>query len=100
MYPVKGQSRLSLGWSKLDGHNQLPKIVQGVKFIDGLDVVAKPAAIQAQTAPPDPSGRHREPGIALWLTSSSVIRSNPPRSRWRSQISFGRVTSTFGGTAT
>ena len=37
-------------WRKLDGHNQLPKIIQGVKFTDGLEVVAKPAAIQAQTA--------------------------------------------------
>src|ERR1700681_1871800 len=35
---------------KLDGHNQLPQIIQGVKFTDGLEVVVKPAAIQAQTA--------------------------------------------------
>ena len=37
-------------WRRLDGHNQLPKIIQGVKFADGLEVVVKPAAIQAQTA--------------------------------------------------
>jgi len=37
-------------WRKLDGHNQLPKIIQGVKFTDGLEVVVKPPAIQAQTA--------------------------------------------------
>jgi transposase-like protein len=37
-------------WRRLDGHNQLPKIIQGVKFTDGLEVVVKPAAIQAQTA--------------------------------------------------
>jgi putative transposase len=37
-------------WRKLDGHNQLPKIIQGVKFTDGLEVVVKPAAIKAQTA--------------------------------------------------
>jgi len=37
-------------WRKLDGHNQLPKIIQGVKFTDGLEVVLKPATIQAQTA--------------------------------------------------
>ncbi len=37
-------------WRKLDAHNQLPKIIQGVKFTDGLEVVVKPAAIQAQTA--------------------------------------------------
>jgi hypothetical protein len=37
-------------WRKLDGHNQLPKIIQGVKLTDGLDVVVKQATIQAQTA--------------------------------------------------
>ena len=37
-------------WRCLDGHNQLPKIIQGVKFADGLEVVAKPIANQAQTA--------------------------------------------------
>jgi transposase-like protein len=37
-------------WRRLDGHNQLPKIIQGVKFTDGLEVVVKPATIQAQTA--------------------------------------------------
>ena len=31
-------------WRRLDGHNQLPKIIQGVKFTDGLEVAAKPAA--------------------------------------------------------
>jgi transposase-like protein len=36
-------------WRKLDGHNQLPKIIQGVKFTDGLEVVVKPATVQAQT---------------------------------------------------
>jgi hypothetical protein len=28
----------------------LPKIIEGVKFIDGLEVAAKPAVTQAQTA--------------------------------------------------
>lgn len=37
-------------WRKLDGHNQLPKIIQGVKFTNGLEVVVKPTTIQAQTA--------------------------------------------------
>ena len=36
-------------WRRLDGHNQLPKLIQGVKFTDGLEVAAKPAA-SAQTA--------------------------------------------------
>ncbi len=36
-------------WRRLDGHNQLPKIIQGVKFADGLEVAVKPANVQAQT---------------------------------------------------
>ncbi|MBM3653983.1 MAG: IS256 family transposase, partial [Alphaproteobacteria bacterium] len=36
-------------WRRLDGHNQLPKLIEGVKFIDGLEVAAKPADPQAQT---------------------------------------------------
>ena len=26
-------------WRRLDGHNQLPKIIQGVEFIDGIEAV-------------------------------------------------------------
>ena len=37
-------------WRRLDGHNQLPKLILGVKFTDGLEVAAKPAAVRAQTA--------------------------------------------------
>jgi putative transposase len=37
-------------WRRLDGHNQLPKIVQGVKFIDGLEIAAKFEAPQAKLA--------------------------------------------------
>lgn len=37
-------------WRRLDGHNQLPKLVLGVKFTDGLEVAAKPAVLHAQTA--------------------------------------------------
>ena len=29
-------------WRRLDGHNQLPKIIRGVKFTDGCEVIAKP----------------------------------------------------------
>lgn len=29
------------GWRRLDGHTQLPKLVIGVKFVDGLEVTAK-----------------------------------------------------------
>ena len=26
-------------WSRLDGHNQLPKIILGVRFTDGMEFV-------------------------------------------------------------
>ena len=26
-------------WRRLDGHNQLPKIILGVRFTDGIEVV-------------------------------------------------------------
>ena len=37
-------------WRRLDGHNQLPKVIQGVIFTDGLEVAVKPTAPQAQAA--------------------------------------------------
>ena len=33
-------------WRRLDGHNQLPKIILGVKFTDGIEVIR----LQAQAA--------------------------------------------------
>jgi putative transposase len=37
-------------WRRLDGHNQLPKIILGVRFTDGLEVVAKPTDRQHKAA--------------------------------------------------
>jgi putative transposase len=37
-------------WRRLDGNSQLPKLILGVKFADGLEVVAKPADRQPTTA--------------------------------------------------
>ena len=37
-------------WRRLDGHNQLPKLVLGVIFADGLEVIAKPTGRQPTTA--------------------------------------------------
>ena len=37
-------------WRRLDGHNQLPKVIQGVKFTNGIEVAANPGAPQAQAA--------------------------------------------------
>jgi hypothetical protein len=34
-------------WHRLNGHNQLPKIILGIKFSDGIEIVrsqAQPAA--------------------------------------------------------
>jgi len=37
-------------WRRLDGHTQLPKLILGVKFADGLEVIARTAAPQPETA--------------------------------------------------
>jgi putative transposase len=37
-------------WRRLDGHNQLPKLIQGVRFTDGIEVAANPVSSQPQTA--------------------------------------------------
>jgi putative transposase len=37
-------------WRRLDGHNQLPKLIQGVRFTDGIEVVANSVPSKSQTA--------------------------------------------------
>jgi putative transposase len=37
-------------WRRFDGHHQLPKLILGVKFTEGLEVVAKPANRQPTIA--------------------------------------------------
>ena len=44
-------------WRRIDGHNQLPKLIQGVKFADGIEVIGNSAVFKPKP-PPDPSG-HR-----------------------------------------
>lgn len=44
---VEGAQR---SWRRLDGHAQLPKLILGVKFSDGLEVAPKKAAAQPATA--------------------------------------------------
>ena len=34
----------------IDGHNQLPKLIQGVRFTDGIEVIGNSAAPQAHAA--------------------------------------------------
>ncbi len=37
-------------WRRLDGDNQLPKLVLGVTFSNGIEVIAKPSDHQPTTA--------------------------------------------------
>ena len=37
-------------WRRLDGHAQLPKLILGVKFTDGIEVAPEQSALQTQTA--------------------------------------------------
>ena len=37
-------------WRRLDGHNQLPKVIEGVKFTDGIEAVIKATASKAKAA--------------------------------------------------
>jgi transposase-like protein len=37
-------------WRRLDGHNQLPKLIMGVRFANGLEVPAKPMDHQPKAA--------------------------------------------------
>jgi putative transposase len=37
-------------WRRLDGHNQLPKLIQGVRFTDGIEVAANSASSKSQIA--------------------------------------------------
>ena len=37
-------------WRRIDGHNQLPKLIQGVKFADGIEVIGNSAVSQAWAA--------------------------------------------------
>jgi hypothetical protein len=37
-------------WRRLDGHNQLPKVIEGVKFTDGIEARIKPTAPRSKAA--------------------------------------------------
>jgi putative transposase len=38
------------GWCRLNGHNQLPKLIQGVRFTDATEVAANLESSKSQTA--------------------------------------------------
>ena len=39
-----------INWRRIDGHNQLPKLIHGVRFTDGIEAIDNSAAPQAQAA--------------------------------------------------
>ncbi|MET4121921.1 hypothetical protein ABIB85_008352 [Bradyrhizobium sp. JR1.5] len=57
-YPTRPRSRWSSklvedaqkNWRRLDDHNQLPKLILGVTFADGIEVITKPTDRQPTTA--------------------------------------------------
>jgi hypothetical protein len=51
-------------WRRLDGHNQSPKLVLGVTFDEGIEVIAKPTDRLPIPPPPDRPGRHQNLAIA------------------------------------
>src|SRR3712207_6265642 len=43
-------------WRRLDGHHHLPKVIRGVTFTDGVEVVSRQAqAVAACPRPPSPT---------------------------------------------
>src|SRR5262249_24368855 len=51
-------------WRRLNGHNQLPKIILGIKFTDGIEVVRSQAQTAAASSLPSPrfGGRSAQSG--------------------------------------
>jgi hypothetical protein len=45
-----GAEKLAPARWQLDGHNQLPKLIKGVRFINGIEVAANPASSKTQIA--------------------------------------------------
>jgi len=45
--PIEGAQK---NWRRIDGHNQLPKLIQGVRFTDGVEVIGNSAASPPQAA--------------------------------------------------
>jgi hypothetical protein len=88
-------------WRRLDGHNQLPKLVLGVTFADGIEVIAKPT-VSPEPPPPDRPGRHQKlaiaPGACGWPTRP-LWRGQPglaERPRWSKKASERRLQTSLG----
>jgi hypothetical protein len=63
-------------WRRLDGHNQLPKVILGVKFTDGIEVVRSQAQAAAAWSLPSPKFGDSSCQAArkLWAADLSVDR--------------------------
>src|SRR5262249_25045278 len=55
------------GWRRLDGHSQLPKLITGVKFIDGIETVSQ----QSLAAGPRPSPTFRNSSMTRRIDHKS-----------------------------
>ena len=69
-------------WRRLDGHNQSPKLVLGVTFNDGIEVIAKPTTVNPQPARPSP----KIGDSSLWLSECELSLSRM-RVPWISSVS-------------
>src|SRR5262249_38602795 len=63
-------------WRRLNGHNQLPKIILGIKFTDGIEVVRSQAQTTAALPLPSPRFGDSSHGKYRSAISGSPVRKN------------------------
>ena len=93
-------------WRRLDGHNQLPKLIQGVRFTDGIEVAANPASSnsnrrrlipQAITKSASPrthnisASRRRPRRVADRYRDQSAAKTGRPHRECRITWSYGKL---------
>jgi hypothetical protein len=62
-------------WRRLNGHNQLPKIILGIKFTDGIEIVRSQAQTAAAWSLPSPRfGDSSEPQRPTVIASLAVAQ--------------------------
>jgi hypothetical protein len=73
-HPAIDAQHLGHRWRRLDGHNQLPKLILLVKLTDGLEVAVKSrSAVSPQPPPTDQSGRQSAIASALGLACEPEV---------------------------